>query len=194
MNNTDWLYGKEPKTSGDFATEEDACDTFDDAMEEHASGLFRVYKECQGWYMHGKVGAKETQCRIDRILIPTAACKEKWGFGAIGVEIKKSGVKVGRVACQCIDYRSAVFEVENCMIHLNQVFVFPLVSFGNGAIQSVVCNYRVGACNLSPQHKVSFSFAATPVLEVSRCRVICNNNHVAEKVGNKRGSRKAQSA
>ena len=84
MGDTESFY-----TCGNFKTEDDACESFDDIIEK--LGCFHMYKEISGKYIstpHFK-SIKEG-ARIDRILLPRKELLDLGLHGAIGVEIKKN--------------------------------------------------------------------------------------------------------
>jgi len=133
-------------TSGEFDNENEAEVAFDCAARQ--SGLFsRICRQVDGFYMQPKYEQERPGCIIDRILLPADHLKKEmgWDQGPIGVEIKKSGHKLGRAVCQCLDYQRAVFDVGgNYLVKPRWVFLFPLESVG-GDIESVMLQHRIGA-------------------------------------------------
>lgn len=133
-------------TGGDFATEDAAWDAFDRVVE--ANGAFRSFREVRGEYLQPRPDTEHKDSRIDRILIPLPrAIEAGWTYGAIGIEGKKSGTKVGRLICQAMDYTRCVFELEQypagLLLMCKWVFVYPMEKpFGD--LESVMTQHRIG--------------------------------------------------
>ena len=89
-------------------------------------------------------------CIRDRILTPTPRLVDLgWRHGVIGVEIKRSGEKIGRPIAQAMDYTRAVFTLQDhgsIKVALDLVFVWPMVKQG-GTIASILAQQRVGSAH-----------------------------------------------
>lgn len=133
-------------TADGYPTEGDACKAFDAAIAR--TKLFRAYREVAGRYIQqSPVRDPKPGGRIDRILFPAKPLLDAgWPFGAVGVEIKKSGVKAGPVISQMIDYMHTAFELPGCsvIVMISYCFLFPCEKAGN-AIASVMGQQRVGS-------------------------------------------------
>lgn len=98
-------------TFGDFETEKDAELFFDNSLPEE---YFYNEKEVRGRRLFDdkpiKAGSDGQNVRIDRIIYPTQKAVEAgWINGPIAVEIKKSGMALGPIFAQVLEYRSSVF-------------------------------------------------------------------------------------
>ena len=100
-------------TCGDFVTEEEACNFFDIQLE--GGKYFDVEKEVIGRrlvdFLPCPPGHSGQKIRIDRILHPTQyAIQNKWVWGPIGVEIKKSNMAIGPALAQVLEQRQTIFQ------------------------------------------------------------------------------------
>lgn len=162
-------------TTGSFPTEKAAEEAFDAAIAP--SGLFRVYPERWGHYVKLPPRARgadseDRKCaprpRVDRLLLPNKkAIDLGWTYGPVGVEIKRSGTKLGRPVSQAIDYvRDAVFETEqNFLVPLNWIFLWHLQSVG-GDIESVMTQNKIGRAFSTSTYSFALAVGGTVVLRV----------------------------
>lgn len=131
-------------TSGSWIDEVDAVAEFDRRVE--ATGCFRIYRECEGVYLQPRCDSELKCPRIDRILTPLPKLLDMgWTHGAIGVECKRSGEKMGPVVAQCLDYSRAVFCLKpgGYYVHCPWVFVWPFEGTV-GDFASIMDQGRVG--------------------------------------------------
>lgn len=144
-----------PRTSGEFADEPGAWAAFDAVVER--SGAFRVCPEVKGEYVHPRPQTDEKGARIDRVLIPLKKATEAgWEHGAIGVEGKRSGAKIGPLIAQALDYTRVVWRTDErhlpcppgMLLMTEWVFVYPL-ECPKGDIESVMANNRIGNVTLA---------------------------------------------
>jgi hypothetical protein len=180
------------QTEGDYQTEEMACIAFDDAVTK--TGLFNISKEVWGRF-NNPLPFKDNKDhpRIDRILTPTTKLLDAgWNQGAVGVEIKKSGVKLGRPLSQCMDYLHIAWEMprSKIVVNLNYVFLFPLGKFGN-SLASLCEQNHLGGCLLqygqdSPYHRLAFFTGEHVVLEY---RLNTGELKIGKTIGKRTGSR-----
>jgi hypothetical protein len=135
------------KTDGEWKTEPEAERDFDAAVDR--CGLFRSYPEVWGHYVIHRPGRADKRPRIDRILVPNPGAYEiGWNLGMIGVELKASGVKVGPVFCQVLDYSSVTWVLpNNLLIQTSWIFIFPL-SRTVGDLASAMVNNRIGIATI----------------------------------------------
>jgi len=127
-------------------TEAEACAALDARLAK--LGLFNVYSEVQGQYLQPKFGrTKEAAPRIDRVLVPKhTLCDRGWNHGCIGVEVKRSGARVGPALSQMLDYRGAVWRIDpvrDIWICLSWVMLWP-ASKEHGEIASLLAQNRLG--------------------------------------------------
>lgn len=183
-------------TIGFWENEKDSADAFD-LFFENQRHLFRIEREVSGHYISMNSEANKTKCRIDRILIPQESFVAfGWSFGAIGVELKRSCVSVGRPLSQCLDYRKAIFPIKNGLrIYLDAVFLWPFATKG-GSDEGIIAQHRVGGCapvfdyNTTNFSRVRFYLGQQNSLELNRNGTVTEfKKNMFESVGRNRGSR-----
>lgn len=148
-------------TGGEWDTEEAAWEHFDLMLDKCKA--FAVHKEVRGEYLQPRLATEEKNARIDRILIPRAGAIEAgWRDGAIGVEGKRSGMKIGRLVSQAMDYSRCIWELDNgvpgLLLMVRWVFIFP-VSRQYEDLESIMCQNRIGYVT-SYNRTVSFNCGA----------------------------------
>jgi hypothetical protein len=153
----DFSTGKSSEvTTGNYQTEEEACKAFDEAISK--TGLFKSFQEVCGFYLYyPRYKDQYKSPRIDRILIPTSKLIDAgWCAGAIGIEIKKSGVKIGPVMSQMMDYMRATWKLKpsNVMVMLDFCLLFPCDVIGNN-VGSILSQNRLGQVSLK-YYKIEF--------------------------------------
>jgi len=129
-------------TCGDYLTEADAAAAFDELAP---CDMFDVATEVSGalrWPLHGQeVG---TRVRIDRVLVPTQRTLDAgWEHGAIGVEIKKSGVKAGKSLNQMFDYLRSTFTIAGQQMQLGYAVLWPYRGPEGGVLSSIFHGQRL---------------------------------------------------
>lgn len=140
---------------GDWETERDSCAALDDTLD-HISG-FRVYKEVPGVYTSLRPNQEHKTPRIDRVLAPTAELVALgWDLGPIGIECKKSNVKLGPAISQCIDYSRALWRISNNWVWLDWIFLWPAKCPG-GTVGSILAQQRIGTAHTSPWYSLYLS-------------------------------------
>lgn len=136
------------ETIGNYATEKESVAHFDELIER--TGLFTVKSEVDGYLLHPRPGAKFKEMRIDRLLLPKLQLTALgWKRGAIGVECKRSDMKVGPALAQATDYARTVWvSPENgLMIMTGYIFLWPLDEI-NGTVHSMMQQQLVGGVYL----------------------------------------------
>ena len=113
------------RTCGNFLTEADACSFFDSFLERNR--YFFAEKEVNGRLLfdsNPRDAGDGWNLRIDRILHPTKdAISAGWKLGSIGVEIKKSDIKVAGAIAQMLEHKRSLFRSR----YLNWNRVLPMV-------------------------------------------------------------------
>jgi len=146
---SDFYSGESPSlTCGDFENEVDSAKAFDEVAEK--SSLFKIWKEVTGEIIQPLSGMENKEhFRIDRILLPTEKLRGTgWNKGLIGIEIKKSHIKVGPPLSQMLDYlRCAWYGANNVKVLLDYCFLWPLEKCG-GPIASIMAQNHIGGCCL----------------------------------------------
>lgn len=174
-------------TLGDFKNEKDAEVAFDEAFALHMDECFFMHKQVSGKYLVDIHPWEDGPPRVDRVLMPTQHLIDQ-GFSPqpIGVEIKKSQLKIGHVVSQCIDYRHASFSLDTeDFFKLDAIYMFEAPMLYND-IASVATQFRVGSCRR--HYGVQFIFAAQVCLQIFKNQVKKNYLN-ADAFGRKRGHR-----
>jgi hypothetical protein len=173
-------------TGGEFETEADSWAHFDRMVDN--SGALRMHKEVCGEYLQPRYDTEDKGARIDRILIPLQkAIEAGWADGAIGIEGKRSGMKIGKLISQAMDYTRCCWELKHppgMLVMVRWVFVFP-VDNPKGDLESLMAQNRIGY--ITPfNRRLAFSCGASHGI------VIHDDGQVEAKqlpMGRKRGSR-----
>lgn len=183
-------------TAAGFADEDAAKAELDARLDRYYPTAFKVYKEVEGETIQPRLDSaradhdddKPKGLRIDRILIPTSvASATGWTFGAIGIECKTSGKRLGRVVCQCLDYQRGAFRLEphGVRVLLGWTFIWPLDEVA-GDIESVMTQHRIGSLGKSYSDHLSFKCGSMNCISVdSMGRLVIR----APVAGGKSGSR-----
>lgn len=143
---------------GAFKTEDESTAEFDRLVAE--SGLFDSRPEVEGYYLAARVHRAPKTARIDRVLFPKSRLKDAGWTIPIGVEIKRSGEKLGPALCQAIDYTYAAFEVRGVYVHLEMIFLWPLV-MPKRSTQSVMVHNGIGAVHSGRRGGLRFESEVT---------------------------------
>lgn len=153
----------------EYATEADAAEAIDVLISQRLSRFFRAYSEAPGRLMQPRAHQVDKTVRIDRLLVPTTAATRElgWAHGAIGIEIKRSGVKLGPWLAQAMDYARSVFEVGGVWVQPGAVFLWPCEE-QYGPIASVMAHNRVGTVCESRWGTLQMSFGQETVLRAER--------------------------
>ena len=132
-------------TFGDWTEENVALTELDRRIA--ASQCFKIFPEVWGYYTQPRYGMELEKPRIDRLLIPTEKLlRAGWRLGIIGIEGKASGLKLGPIICQCLDYSRATFELPNqYRVVPSWIFIWPLGGV-QGDTESIMANMGLGAC------------------------------------------------
>lgn len=153
-------------TIGAFEDEKAAADAFDAALvgDERFSA---AYVEVPGRRMIRSPFDVDHELRIDRVLIPSEALQAAgWTHGPVGVEIKASGLKLGPVVAQCIDYAHASFEVRpGFHLPVSLVFIFS-APLALGDLGSLMAQSRIGSCQINSRGELAFYRGSAQVLSL----------------------------
>ena len=182
------------RTSGSYPTEADSAAEFDRIVG--ASGMFRVYREVDGYYLAHRPG-HELRCpRIDRILQPLPALRERGWTATVGVELKRSGTKLGPLVSQALDYSWAIFRCGDTYLYPEGIFVWPMRrDEGDGdetvgrAIESVMVQNKIGTCCAERGDTVAFFLGSSRVLGIGAAGASVVRADLFNPVGRKTGSR-----
>ena len=130
-------------TSGEYGTEAEACQDFD-YLISYTSWI--VHKEVIGEIRQPRCGADSRESlRIDRILEPSRELINKgWNHGFIGVEIKRSNVKLGPVINQVIDYSRCSWKLSGGRrVECEYNFIWKVRAIG-GNLASIMTGNKIG--------------------------------------------------
>lgn len=151
-----------------FWQDEDAAKAELDARLLRCVNLFAVHPEVTGYYLQPRYLTSEKAPRIDRLLVPKARLIDAgWTYGVIGVECKRSGMKLGPVIAQCQDYGRAVFKskLSSVSVACEWVFIWPLQDV-RGDLASVMTQNRIGGLFAPRCGLLNFKTACGTILDV----------------------------
>lgn len=175
-------------TLGAFATESDSEAHLDALVE--STGLFRVRRQVWGRYLFTRQHQADKSARIDRILIPNDdAIALGWNMGPVGVECKRSDVKIGPPISQALDYSRAIWEpTPGLWLSLSWVFVWPMAA-QYGPVGSILSQQRLGSL-FRRRDDLVFTSGQQMLASVSGDRTRCQiRTSIIEAAGRKVGSR-----
>jgi hypothetical protein len=184
-------------TCGDYQDEISSGKHFDECIEK--SGLFKVWgigrsKGITGEMIHPLPGmTNKDRYFIDRILVPTEKLREAgWIKGLIGIELKKSHVKVGPPLSQMLDYlRCAWNGPGNIKVLIDYCFLWPLEKCDGTTASIMAQNHIGGVCLRYPSekeyHRLQFSIGEQFIIFYYFNKELVEVQNL--KTGNKTGSR-----
>lgn len=157
------------ETEDGWPTEAEAVAAFDEQMV--GCDLFKSYREVVGIPdLRWDQKSRET-FRIDRVLVPTPELIDRgWTAGEIGVEIKRSGERIGPPIAQALDYRRALWQIPSTHgprnIRLSYVFIWPCQGSG-GNLASIMQQHRVGTVHSTKWDRFRFLCGESQTLIIS---------------------------
>lgn len=148
-------YNQDPISFGEWETEKESVAVIRDILVN--SGMFKIYDEVDGELMQPRLHAEKKDMRIDMILSPTSdLIKKGWTLGPVGLECKRSGVKLNEPLAQVMDYQRTVWTVDNGFRFMYQYsFLWPYYS-AHGLAASIMAQQRIGTVELREGHEISF--------------------------------------
>lgn len=139
---------------GDWADEDRSAAEFDRRVE--VCGLFaRTFKEVRGYYAARRPNREGKDARIDRVLMPGKQLIDAGWTRDIGVEIKRSGEKIGRPLAQAIDYSWCVWYVGHHLLVVENIFLWPFRK-QHRALESIMVQNGVGVVDDGPSASLIF--------------------------------------
>ena len=181
------MYPGQVLTCGDYATEpESVAALLAIINRDH----WLVTTEVTGWLLQPRLDTDGSNyLRIDAILQPTRRLMQAgWRWGMVGIECKRSGVKVGRVISQAMDYTRCVWEMPSGVhVMTRMIFIWPCEK-PKSDIESVMVQHRIGVANPSyTSDRLVFCIGGTNVYADNGD----NSPHIAEIIpgGSRKGSR-----
>lgn len=137
------LASKEEVSYGSWSNEEDSVAFLRSVIKQ--SGLFTIYSEVEGEILQPRMDCEDKSVRIDMILSPTQkAISAGWRSGPLGVECKKSGIKLNIPFLQVDDYTRAAWNLKNGFkIMCQYYFIWPFRKT-HGFAASLMAQKRIG--------------------------------------------------
>ena len=133
-------------TCGSFLTETESVKRLESLLVQ--TGLFNIFSEVTGEYEYRPYYKEsDKKPRIDFLLTPSVKfINQGWCYGAIGIECKKSNVKIGPPFSQIWDYGTALFRhpTFKVLIKPDFIFLWPCEKVG-GNFASVMSQNRFGS-------------------------------------------------
>lgn len=134
-----------PVTIGQWPDEASSCAALDASLA-HAQ-LWRVHNEVPGTLAQPRPSQDQHSVYyIDRVLVPSSKLLELgWKHGIVGIEAKRSGVRIGAPIAQAMDYSRMVWTLPQggIRVWLDWVFVWPM-DRQTGPIASILAQNRIG--------------------------------------------------
>jgi hypothetical protein len=130
-------------TCGSWSDEKESACAFDRIASQ--TGLFEIHREVCGVLIQPRLCQVERSMRIDRVLVPTPTLLNMgWTHGPIGVELKRSGEKLGRPLAQMDDYSRSIWTMSNgTNLWLTYIFLWPAPKL-SGTVASSLAQRRLG--------------------------------------------------
>lgn len=164
-----WNNISDIETTGHWATEPEAEEYLVAFLRQ--TGLFTVYRQRTGVPIakhHFQVQSKES-LRVDVLLTPQATLMAQgWQYGAIIIDAKRSGIKVGPGLNQLMDYMSTAWPVRGgIMVLPSFAFLFPARSPG-GPVASIMSHQHIGAAEVDYHDRLILYCGHSRVLVTTR--------------------------
>ena len=155
-------------TVGDWQDESSSAAALDRVLDD--AGLWKVYHEVSGVLIQPRPCQSDQRgLRIDRILVPAEKLLENgWTHGVVGIEIKRSGVKIGPPIAQLMDYSRGVWELPGTggiRVSCDWVFLWPAEP-QHGPLASVLAQNRIGCARSAPWIRLQLKSGEQNLLRV----------------------------
>jgi hypothetical protein len=134
-------YGFE--SEGDFKTEAESVAFLKELLKQ--TGLFTVYNEVKGQIIQPRPFVEKVDVRIDFILSPKPKLMNAgWPYGTMGVECKKSGLKINKAFSQTLDYSHSVWKLPSGFLFMCEFhFLWPFPKT-HGFLASIMAQNKIG--------------------------------------------------
>lgn len=142
---------KSPKSTGEWQTEDDSVSYLKPILT--TSGLFRIYNQVEGRIIQPRPFCSDKKMRIDFILSPTARLRSAgWSGGPMGLECKKSGLKINEPLAQVLDYARTIWLLPSGYMFMCQYFfIWPYHKL-HGFYASIMAQNRIGTLSYDDRH------------------------------------------
>lgn len=152
-------------TTGCWATEQQAEEYFTSFVQH--SGLFIVRRQIPGSPLWKHPFQQIKQFRADVLLFPREELlRAGWTQGAIVIEVKRSGEKIGLGLSQLLDYVKAGWFTRSCVVIPTFGFLFPAPK-QHGPLASVMSQQRIGTIDV-PNNAMKLLCGESRVLTFTR--------------------------
>jgi len=130
-------------TYGDWTDERDAENAFCDFCAR--TGAFEVHRQVAGEPLWKRFTQAHQSVRADVLLMPSSRLLAAgWDCGAVVIEVKRSGEKIGHGCSQLIDYTNAAFFLPTGVAVVPAFgFLFPALK-QHGRMASLMAHQRIG--------------------------------------------------
>lgn len=136
-------------TTGNWSQEHEAEAFLSDFLE--TTGLFCVYRQVRGCPLWAHSFQDRQDVRADLLLLPsTRLVSAGWTGGAIVIEVKRSGEKIGPACNQLVDYLNSAWRVPETggvLVVPAFGFVFPAHRQG-GPLASIMAHQHIGTAGM----------------------------------------------
>jgi len=135
--------GRLDVTCGDWTVESDAEDFFVQFVA--TTGMFRAHRQVFGEPLWKHFWQEHQAVKADVLLLPTRKLYDAgWRSGAIVIEVKRSGEKIGPGCNQLIDYTNSVFFLPSGVAVVPTFgFLFPAPK-QHGPLASIMAHQHLG--------------------------------------------------
>ena len=161
------VFQRGEETDGDFLNERQGKLQLVELLR--ATGAFHIYDEVTGMILQPRAGTTQLEVRCDLLLTPTKRLIDAgYKSGAICIECKASGKKMGPAICQGMDYLRSAFAlpVSKILVVPSYCFIWSAPSMGWGTA-SISTQHNVGGANCH-QGFLSFNLSGGCFLKFDR--------------------------
>lgn len=133
---------------GHWDNEKDSVIFLSDLLK--SSGLFSIYNEVEGNLTSFDPFREYKTMRIDMIALPKAQMINRgWPAGAIGIECKKSKIKINHAFVQAEDYSRTVWRLKTGFLMMCQFYFLWPYRQTHGFMASQMAQKRIGTLSHS---------------------------------------------
>jgi len=135
----------DPVTGGNFTNERQGTLRLLELLRP--TKAFHIYHEVSGTILQPRPGTTQLGVRCDLLLTPTKHLLDHgYHSGAICIECKANGKKIGPAICQAMDYARSAFSLPSSNIRVvpSYCFVWHMGALYDG-MGSITCQHNVGS-------------------------------------------------
>lgn len=152
-------------TAGAWSTEDESAAAFDAVVDPE---LWAAYREVPGVLLQPRPSQVDKGLRIDRVLVPQQKLiAAGWNHGCVGVEIKRSNIKIGPPIAQAMDYSRAVWTLPaaGIQIWLGWVFIWPIEK-QHSTTASIMAQHRIGSASCDRWARLQLKSGESNIIRV----------------------------